>query len=105
MEEIRFGIPGCKGREYGEIVQAQIAPPADDATLAHPVACVSEEIRPLDIEAPWPVFSGCQSRRSIIARMKMGAESDCLNPIDARNVEIIVNFGLAIVKTAGGRFH
>jgi hypothetical protein len=40
-----------------------------------------------------------------IACVKMGAESDCLNPIDARNVEIIVNFGLAIVKTAGGRFH
>jgi hypothetical protein len=65
---------------------------------------VSEEIRPLDIEAPWRVFSGCQSRRSIIAWVKMGAESDCLNPIGARNVDMIVNFGLAIIKTAGADF-
>jgi hypothetical protein len=43
MEEVRFEIPGCKRREYGEIVQAQIAPPADDAILAHPVVGASEE--------------------------------------------------------------
>jgi hypothetical protein len=50
------------------------------------------------------VFSGCQSRRSIIARMKTGAESDCLNPIGARNVEMIINLGLVIIKTAGADF-
>jgi hypothetical protein len=59
-------------------------------------------MRPLDIEARWPVFSGCQSRRTIIAWMKMAAESDCLNPIGARNVEMIVNLGLAIIKDRRG---
>jgi hypothetical protein len=34
----------------------------------------------------------------------MVAESDCLDPTDARDVEMIMNFDLAIVKTAGADF-
>jgi len=35
MTEVRFEIPGWRESEDDEIVQAQIAPPGDGATLAH----------------------------------------------------------------------
>jgi hypothetical protein len=48
-----------------------------------------------------PCFAAANRGDPPTARVNMVAESECLNPLDARNVEISVNFGLAIVKTAG----
>jgi hypothetical protein len=61
-----------------------------------------KKIGPLDVEARGPRFVAADLGYPPTAWVKMVAESECPNPLDARNVEMIVNFGLAIVKTAGG---
>jgi hypothetical protein len=59
------------------------------------------KIRPLDEEVPWRMFSATNLGDPSIAWVKMGTESDCLNPIDARNVEIIVNLGWRSQRSLG----